>query len=112
MKRNLADIAEQQNQRGQRPCIARRVRMAAQIHLVAEEHILHVVGMQRVDQRVLRLGEINMVVALNGLIEEWEPDEQHQPQAEPQEFAVYAGVHRKTGLRAAVTSSTRLVRVL
>ena len=57
-----------------------------------------------------------MVVSLYGLIEEREPDEQHQPQAEPKEFAVYAGVHRgvhrKTGLRAAVTSSTRLVRVL
>ena len=54
--------------------------MPAQIHLVAEEDILHVARMQRIDQRVLRLGQINMVVALNRLIEEREPDEQHQPQ--------------------------------
>src|ERR1035441_2432381 len=75
--------------------------------------------MQRIDERVLRLGEINMVVALYGLVEEREPDEQHYAQAEQQGPAGYAGgfrggyrgVHRKTGLRAAVTSSTRLVRV-
>ncbi|MCX6629940.1 MAG: hypothetical protein NTW28_20170 [Candidatus Solibacter sp.] len=86
--------------------------MAAQVHFVAEEDVFHIVGMQWVDERVLRLGEINVVVALNRLIEEREPDEQHQPQQQQQGFAVYAGFHRNTGLRAAVTSSTRLVRVL
>ena len=86
--------------------------MPAQIHLVAQEHIFHIVGVQRVYQRVLRFGEINVVVALNRLMQEREPDEQHQPQAQQQPFAVYAGFHRNTGLRAAVTSSTLLVRVL
>ena len=86
--------------------------VAAQIDLVAQEDVLHVVGMQRVDEGVLRLGEIDMVVALNRLIEEGEPDEQHQPHQQQQGFARYAGFHRNTGLRAAVTSSTRLVRVL
>ena len=56
------------------------MRVPAQIHLVAEEDIFHIVRMQRIDQRVLRLGEINVVVALNRLIEEREPDEQNQPQ--------------------------------
>ena len=89
------------------------MRVPAQIHLVTHEDVLHVVGMQRIDQRVLRFGQVNMVVALNRLIEEREPDEQHQPQAQQQgSAALYAGFHRNTGLRAAVTSSTRLVRVL
>src|ERR1035437_3282747 len=56
--------------------------------------------------------EIDVVVALNRLIEEREPDEQPQPQTQQQGFAVYAGFHRNTGLRAAGTSSPRLVRVL
>ncbi len=69
--------------------------------------------MQRVDQRVLRFGEIDVVVALNRLIEKREPDQQHQPQARAAaDWLRYAGFHRTTGLRAAVTSSTRLVRVV
>ena len=115
MKRNLLHVADDEQQPRQRPRISRRVRVAAQIHLVAQEHIFHIVGVQRVDERVLRLGEINVVVALNRLIQERQPDDEHQPQAQEQRFAVYAGfhrgVHRNTGLRAAVTSSTRLVRV-
>ena len=105
------DIAEEENQPGERPCVARGVRVAAQIHLVAEEDVFHVARMQRIDERMLRLGEVDVVVALNRLIEERKADEQHQPQAQQQGLARYAGFHRNTGLRAAVTSSTRLVRV-
>ena len=67
--------------------------------------------MKRLDQCVSRFREVDMVVALNRLVEEREPYGQHQPQAQQEPFA-YAGFHRNTGLRAAVTSSTRLVRVL
>ena len=34
----------------------RRMRVPAQIHLIAQEDILDVIGMQRIDQRVRRLG--------------------------------------------------------
>jgi hypothetical protein len=36
--------------------------------------------MERLDERVRRLGEIHRVVALHGLIEKWQPEQQHQPQ--------------------------------
>ena len=82
MKRDLLYVTEEEEQSGERPGVARRVGVSAQVHLVAEEDVLHVAGMQRVDERVLRFGEIDVVVALNRLIEEREPDEQHQPQAQ------------------------------
>ena len=67
--------------------------------------------MQRIDERVGGLGEINMIVALNGLVEKGDADQQHQPEHQQELLLGYAGRHRSTGLRAAVTSSTRLVRV-
>ena len=30
--------------------------------------------MQRLDEGVRRLGEVHVVIALNGLIDEWEPE--------------------------------------
>src|SRR5437016_4714684 len=86
--------------------------------------------MQRLDLCVLRACQKINIVALDGLIEERQADQQHHggregqlpPDAGPWQpgtrfqSAVLvrgcSGVHRSTGRRAAVTSSTRLVRVL
>src|ERR1700754_457890 len=87
------------------------MRMAAQIDLVPLENVLQVIGVERVDERVLRFRDVDVVIALNRLVQEREPDQQHQPQQQQKRAAAYAGFHRKTGLRAAVVSSTRLVRV-
>ena len=111
VKRNLSHAAEHGDQTGQHPPIQRRMRLAAQVHFLALKHVAGVVGVQRIDERVGGLGEINVIVALNGLVEKGNPDQQHQPQHQQELPGGYAGFHRSTGLRAAVTSSTRLVRV-
>jgi hypothetical protein len=89
--------------------------VAAQIDLIAHENVLYVAGMERVDERMLGFGQVDMVVALNSLIQERKPDQKDHregdPQTQPSACRTY-GFHRNTGLRAAVTSSTLLVRVL
>ena len=44
--------------------------LAAHIDVTAHEHVLGVFGMERIDLRVLGLGEIEDVVTLHGLVEE------------------------------------------
>src|SRR5712692_5295357 len=86
--------------------------------------------MQRLDLRVFSACQKIDVVALNGLIEKRQADQQHhgdndcqlppdagsfEPGTRFQSVVLIrgcSGVHRSTGRRAAVTSSTRLVRVL
>jgi hypothetical protein len=46
------------------------MRVAAQVHLIAEEDVLDVIGMEWIDERVLRFGAVDIVVALDGLVEE------------------------------------------
>src|SRR5690242_1306814 len=93
------------------------MRMAAHIRGVSQEHELEMRGMERLDLGVLGLGQVVHVVALNRLVQKRQPHQNHGRQDE-QEFqsaallSVLAGFHRSTGRRAAVTSSTRLVRVL
>ena len=82
---------------------------AAQVHRAAAKDVAYVVGMQRFDERVRPFGEVHRVVALDGLIEKRQPEREHQPENLYAGF--HRGFHRKMGLRAAVTSSTRLVRV-
>ena len=91
VERNLLHVAEDRQQPRQHPGIQRRMRMAAQIHLVAQKHVLRVVGMQRIDQRVRRLGQVNVIVALNRLVEKRQPEQQHQPQ---QSAAAAGGLRR------------------
>src|SRR5579871_3425129 len=74
-------------------------------------------GMQRLDLGVLGLGQIVDVVALDGLVEEGQPNGEHDRHDEQELqsaalLSVLRGFHRSTGRRAAVTSSTRLVRVV
>src|SRR5690242_10138845 len=99
------------------------MRMASHIDHIAQEYITRVIGMQRIDLRVLGSGQIVDVIALNGLIEKRKPDQQdnRDDDREPGRGAGFqsaalalllSGFHRSTGRRAAETSSTRLVRVL
>src|SRR5262245_1570524 len=90
------------------------MRLATLVDHVPEKDVRRVLGMQRVDLGVRRLGEILVLVALNRLAEERKTNQENQRERDPQPAPVrsgYAGFHRRTGLRAAVTSSTRLVRV-
>ncbi len=92
------------------------MRVAAQVDVVAAEDVGDVGGMQRLDLRVRRFGDVDIVVALNGLVQKRKSQQQRKAEDQPEAAAGiparYAGFHRSTGLRAAVTSSTRLVRVL
>lgn len=54
------------------------MRMPAHIHCPAQENIAGVRRMQRIDLRVLRAIEIVDVVALDGLIEEGESQDQDE----------------------------------
>ena len=50
--------------------------MAAHVHGDAQKHVAGVVGMQRIDLRVLGAGEIVDVVALNRLVEKGQAKQQ------------------------------------
>ena len=109
MERRLADVGEHRQERGQTPHIQRRVRMSPHIDHVAKKGVTRVIGVRRIDLRVLRAGKVINVVSLNRLIEKWQAYRQHDGEQEKGGFQ--AGFQRMIGLRAAVTSSTRLVRV-
>src|SRR5207244_11292486 len=81
-----------------------------QIDLIPLEHVMRIHRMQRIDLRVRRFGQVNMIVALDRLVEKGEPEKNCQ--AEQQEQRPFQPFHRNTGLRPAVVSSTRLVRVV
>jgi hypothetical protein len=49
------------------------MRVPAHIHHLAAEHLAGVHRMQRLDLGMLRFGEIENVVALNGLMKEGQP---------------------------------------
>jgi hypothetical protein len=110
---NLVDIPEQSEQQAQKPRVERRVRMALHFHHLAQEHVTGMRGMQRVNLCMLGASQIVNVVALNRLIEERRAQEEDQDEQKEQAARHYlSGRQRRIGLRAAVTSSTRLVRVV
>ena len=83
VERDLLDVAEDGEQRRQHPGVQRRMRMAAQIRPRRRgRRYLTSLRMQRIDQRVRGLGEIDMVVALDRLIEKRKPDQQHAARAQ------------------------------
>src|SRR5579871_2103624 len=99
--------------------------MAPGIDELPHENVAHIIGMQRIDLGVLGSVEILKIVALNGFVEkrqaQGEDQEYNQQNLSPQ-IVVYKDqsaallavdwrFQRTMGLRAAVTSSTRLVRV-
>ena len=49
---------------------------AAQVHAIADGNVLDVVGIERLDLRVLGCGQVVDVVALDRLIEKRQADEQ------------------------------------
>jgi hypothetical protein len=52
------------------------MRLPAHVDVAAHEHILGVLGMKRLDLRVGRFGEIEDVIALQGLIQEGQAQSQ------------------------------------
>ena len=88
--------------------------MARRIHQSARENELEVERRQRLLENVGREIQVVDFVALHRLPQKRRVQQQgesgQQQQVALQAFG-YAGFHRSTGLRAAVTSSTRLVRV-
>ncbi len=57
------------DQQREEPRVQRRVRLSAHIDIAAHEDVGGVLGMERLDLRVGGLGEIEDVVALEGLVE-------------------------------------------
>src|SRR5262245_30865660 len=82
--------------------------MPFHIHLLALKDIAKVQWMERVNLSVLGKGEVIDVVALNGLVEKGCSQQEYNRQREQQ----FHGFQRRIGRRAAVTSSTLLVRVV
>src|SRR5262249_46479686 len=91
------------------PAVERRVGMTAQGDLIAEEDVARVHRGQRGDLGGSGLGQGDVVVALNGLGHPGQAKEDCEGQQ--WEERALQPVHRNTGLRPAVVSSTRLVRV-
>ena len=83
MKRNLFHTAEGRHQQTQRPRIQRWMRLPAQIHFIAAKDVMRVSRMQRIDLGVRRLGDIDVVVALNCLVEKGNSDHQNHGQGSP-----------------------------
>ena len=54
------------------------MRMPAHVDHIAQKHVTGVQGMQRVDLGVFGAVEVVDVVALNGLIEKWQPQQDDQ----------------------------------
>ena len=80
MKRRLPHIAEEGQQAAEHPAIQRRMRLPAQVHHLAAKHVGRVLGMQRVHLRVGGFGEVDVVVALDGLVEKRNADGQDHRQ--------------------------------
>src|ERR1039458_7159783 len=78
MERRFLHVTRQQQQPRQRPRIPWRMRVPPQVHFIAQKHVLHFAGMRRVNERVHRLREIDMIVALNRLIEKQDADDEDQ----------------------------------
>ena len=73
MEWNLRNALAEGKQQREEPGVERRMRLAAHVDIAAHEHVLGVLGMQRLDLRVRGLGEIENVVALQGLVQEGQP---------------------------------------
>lgn len=73
--------------------------------------------MRGIDQGVFGARQVIDIVTLDRLVQEWQAQPENQGDEEEYvsqsaaRLAVDCGLHRTIGLRAAVTSSTRLVRV-
>ena len=78
MKRNLFDVARQRQQSAQIPGVEWWMRMPPHVHHLSHEDVACVVGMQRIQLRVLGARQIIDVVALNRLIQERQPDRQNR----------------------------------
>ena len=70
MEGDFCNASPQGDQQCEKPRVERRMRLATHVDVAAHKDILGVHGMQRVNLRVGGFGEIQDVVALQGLVEE------------------------------------------
>src|SRR5579871_1653390 len=78
MKGHLAHFAEHSDERTQDPTVEGRVGVAAHVQHLAAEHFSRVHGMQRLDLGVFGFGQVDDVVALNGLMKKRQPQRENQ----------------------------------
>ena len=78
MERDFMHLLENAQQQAEIPGVQWRMRMAAHIHHLAKENVARVHGMQRINLRVLSAIKIDAIVALNGLIEKRESQDQDE----------------------------------
>ena len=78
MERHLSDIAFKGQQAAQEPRVQRRMRMPAHVYHLPQKSIARVVGMQRINLRVLRAVKIIRVVALDRLVQKGEAQSENR----------------------------------
>ncbi len=77
MERNFRNALVGGDQEREKPRVERRMRLPAHIDIAAHEDVGGVLGMKRLDLRVRGLGEIQNVVALEGLVEKGQAQSEH-----------------------------------
>jgi hypothetical protein len=78
VEERFADGAGDGEQGGEDPGVTGRMGVAAHIDEIAEEDIAGVVGMEGIDLGVLGGGEVIVVVALDGLVQERQAQEEYE----------------------------------
>ena len=61
------------------------MRVPAEIHLNSPEHVFHMAGVQRLHLRVGRLGEVSLIVPLNGLVQKRKPQQRRERHVQDQQ---------------------------
>ena len=78
MERDFTHLFENAQQQAEIPGVQRRMGMAAHIYHLAKENVARVHGMQRIDLGMLSPVKIVDIVALNGLIEKRQSQDQDE----------------------------------
>src|SRR5258708_7868162 len=87
MKQRFPYVAENRERRGENPGVQRRMRVTSHVHGIALENIASVIGMQRIDLRVLGSVEIIRIVTLDRLVEKGQA--QQEDKRDDSESAAY-----------------------
>ena len=105
MEGNFRDAFAGGDQQREEPRVERRMRLSAHIDIAAHEDVRGVLGMQRLDLRVGGLGEIEDVVALEGLVEkrqaQGKDDQRDEDELAAQEIKIAGRARAGTGERTA-----------
>lgn len=74
MEGHLANVSQERDQPRQEPGIQRRMRMSSHVDQFTEKRVTNMAGMEWIDLSVLGAVEVINVVALNGLVQKWNPE--------------------------------------